>query len=104
MQTRASNNFVSKAFSRNSSTNPRWFFSNVKTKRCENIGVAPLRENGTIVISNTEKVLALNNQFCSEFTKEDFRIPKLTPALSPEMPEINSDIEGKVIDEKPRPF
>ena len=28
------------------------------------------------------------------FTKEDFRIPKLTSPLSPEMPEINVDIEG----------
>ena len=36
----------------------------------------------------------MNNQFCSVFTKEDFRIPKLTLPLSPEMPEINIDIEG----------
>ena len=87
-------NLVSKALSGNSSTNPRQFFSYVKTKRCEDIGVVPLHENGTIVISNNEKAHVLNNQFCSVFTKVDFRIPKLTLPLSPEMPEIHIDIEG----------
>ena len=90
----AYNNFVCKAFSGNSSKNPSQFFSYVKTKRCENIGEAPLFENGTIIISNTEKAYALNNKFCSVFTKEDFRIPRLTLSLSPEMPEINIDVEG----------
>ena len=42
----AYSNFVSKALSENSSTNPRRLFSYVKTKKYENIGVAPLRENG----------------------------------------------------------
>ena len=74
------NNFVSKAFPGNSSTNPI-FFSYVKTKRCKNVGTALLCENGTIVISNTEKLYVLNNQFCSAFTKKDFRIPKLTPPI-----------------------
>ena len=58
-----------------------------------NIGVAPLRENGTILISNIEKAHVLNNQFCTVFTKEDFRIRKLTSPLSPEMLEINIDIK-----------
>ena len=88
------NNFVSKTLSASSSENPRRFFSYVKTKRCENIGIAPLRENGTIVISNIEKARVLNNQFWSVFTKEDFRIPKLTSPLSLEIPKINIDIEG----------
>ena len=83
------NNFASKALSGNSPTNPRWFFSHVKTKRCENIWLAPSCENGTIVISNTEKAYVLNNQFSSVFTKEDCRIPKLTSPHSPEMPEIS---------------
>ena len=34
------------------------------------------------------------DNFSQMFTKEDFRIPKLTSPLSSEMPEINSDIEG----------
>ena len=36
----------------------------------------------------------LNNHFCSEFTKEDLRIPKLVSSFSPAMPEINIDIGG----------
>ena len=62
--------FVSKVFLGNSSTNPRQFFSHVKTKSCENIVVAPLHENGTIVTSNTEKACVLNNQFCSVFIRK----------------------------------
>lgn len=90
----AYNNIVFKAFSGSSLTNPRRFFSYVKTKRCGNIGVVPLRENETIVISNAGKARVLNNQLCGVFTKKDLRIPKLTSLLSPEMPEINIDIES----------
>ena len=56
-------------------TNPRRFFSYVKTKKCSNIRVAPLPGNETILISNDEKARVMNNQFCSVLTKEDFRIP-----------------------------
>ena len=49
--------------------------------------MAPLPENGTTVNS-------VLKQFSSVFTKEDFGIPKLTSPLSPQMPEINIDIEG----------
>ena len=62
----AYNDFASKVFLGNSSTNPRQFFSYVTTKSCENIVVAPLHENGTIVTSNTEKacVLITNSAVC----------------------------------------
>ena len=72
----AYNNFVSKSLS-GSSANSIRFFSYVKTKKCENIGIAPLRENGTIVISNTEEVRLLNIQFCGvTLTKKDLKIFK----------------------------
>ena len=90
----AYNNVVSKAFSGNCSINPTQFLSYVKTKRCENIRAAPLHENKTIVISNTEKACFLNNQLCRVFTKEDFRILKLRLPFSPEIPEINFDNKG----------
>ena len=85
---------VSKAFSGNGSTNPWRFFSIYKINRCKNNGVAPLREDGTKVINNGVKAHVLNSQFCSEYTKEDFRTPKLTLQISPEMREIKNDIEG----------
>ena len=69
-------------------------FSYDKTKRCENIGVAPLSVNRAIVVRSTENACVLNNQFCSVFTKEDLKIPTLTLPFSPEIPEINIDIEG----------
>ena len=70
---KAYNNFVPKTFLGGSSANPRWFFSNVKTKRCENFELALLRENGTIVIVNAKKVCVMNNQIFSVFTKEDLQ-------------------------------
>ena len=51
-------------------------------------------ENETVVISNAEKACVLNKQFCSVLTREDFRIPKLTSPLSPEMANINIDMKG----------
>ena len=39
------------------------------------------------------KKFVLNNQFHSVFIEDNFRRPKLTLPLSPEMPEIKIDIE-----------
>ena len=81
----AYNNFVSKAVPGNSSTNLNGFSHLLKPKDMS-FGVVPLLEKGTIVISNTEESRVLNNQFCSVFTKEDFKMFKLTSPFSPEMP------------------
>ena len=68
--------------------NPKKFFSFNKSRKCENIGVAPLREAGVIKIGNNDKARILNNQFCSVFTTDDGKIPTMTDNEAQSMSEI----------------
>ncbi len=48
--------------------NPKRFWSYIKSKRCENSGVAPLMKDGTLQSDSSTKANMLNNQFVSVFT------------------------------------
>ena len=80
---------------RNFDDNPRTFWRFVQGKRCENNGVAPLKDNGIICSDSKLKAEILNKQFTSIFTKEDTSyLPDLGPSPYPKLPDIIIDCEG----------
>ena len=52
-------------------SNPKTFWSFIKSTRCENPGVAPLMKDGILQNDSTIKSNMLNDQFVSVFTDED---------------------------------
>ncbi|KAJ8020472.1 RNA-directed DNA polymerase from mobile element jockey [Holothuria leucospilota] len=50
-------------------TKPFWNF--IKSKRTDTSGISPLQVHGRLLSTSKDKAKALNNQFCSVFTKED---------------------------------
>ena len=61
------NNIIESAF-QEADTKPFWKF--IRSKRGENIGVAPLKSQGKLLADGRSKAEILNNQFKSVFTKE----------------------------------
>ena len=75
--------------------NPKRFFSFIKSRKCENIGVAPLRDNnGKVHIDDKAKAILLNKQFVSVFSSDDDNCPNMTSPRSPSMPEITVTVNG----------
>ena len=67
----------------------------VKSKKCDRSGVAPLKVNGRTHDSPGEKAEILNEQFSSEFTKEDMSsMPGLGNSSYPRAPDLNIRVEG----------
>ena len=62
------NNIISSAFDDNN-TKPFWKF--VRSKRCDNTGIAPLKDSGHLHTDSQSKANILNNQFTSVFNIED---------------------------------
>ena len=73
----AFNNFVRNCVSPDGVNNPKKLFRFIKSRSCENDGVAPLRENGTLHIDDTKKANILNKQFSSVFSVPNGQIPPL---------------------------
>ena len=90
----AYNNFVRKIIAPNSKQNPKRFFSYIKSKKNENVGVSPLLENGVIKITDTDKARILNKQFCSVFSIDDGVIPILNSRRSTTMEDIKVHSDG----------
>ena len=84
----AYNNYVQKCVNPGETNNPKKLFSFIKSRKCENDGVAPLRDKGKIHINDKEKANILNAQFSSVFSKPDGRIPHLVGPRSTMMPDI----------------
>jgi hypothetical protein len=62
------------------SSNNLWHL--VRSKRCDTMGVAPLKRGGIAYSDGEVKAGILNDQFCDAFTREDlFDLP--APAISP---------------------
>lgn len=85
----AFNNFVKNCVSPDGVNNPKKLFRFIKSRKCENDGVAPLRDNGSLHIDNTKKANILNKQFSNVFSIPDNRIPPLQGQANTPMPEIN---------------
>ena len=65
--------FVNNIVGESLEVNQKPFWSYIKQLRNENIGLPPLRNSkGNLVTSDKSKANALNDQFTSVFTKENF--------------------------------
>ena len=75
---------------------PKRFWSYVKSKGQESIGVAPLKnQDGFLQSDNRSKAEILNHQFSSVFTREDKdNIPSKGPSPYPSMPDIQVTPKG----------
>ena len=72
---------------------PLWRY--IKSKRQDENGVSPLKENGQLYSDGSRKAEILNNQFCSVFTSEDTEnIPKLPGPPNTEMPKFEINVQG----------
>ena len=84
--------YLTNIVSPDSKDNPKRFWSFIKSKRCDNSGVAPLKGPSGITYSdNKSKAQILNDQFCSVFNKNEdpAGIKTKGPSPFPDMPEIN---------------
>jgi hypothetical protein len=70
------NNILSEGLE-NKNSKPYWRF--IKSRRQDNIGIAPLKKEGILHTENKEKARILNHQFQQVFTREDDS-PMPTPA------------------------
>ena len=59
----AYNNYIESCVNPGENNNPKKLFRFIKSRNCENEGVAPLRDNGTLHIDNKAKANILNRQF-----------------------------------------
>ena len=77
-----------------SKSNPKKFFSYIKSKKAESTGVAPLKYNGATHSDSKIKADILNRQFSSVFTSEDdTQLPSLDEDHD-EMPHISISRSG----------
>ena len=83
--------------------NLKRFWSFIKSKKCDNSGVAPLKRDGVAHSDSQVKANILNDQFSSVFTKEDTpTIPSLGHSTHPDLARITVSEEGvqKLLDLK----
>ena len=77
------------------STDTKHFYKYVKYKQKDNITVAPLKKNGSIIIDDQKKANILNEQYCSVFSKPNKDIPPIrSPSVEDTMPEIDINKTG----------
>ena len=75
--------------------NRKRFFFFIKSRKCENIGVSPLRDiKGKVHTADKENANILNTQFTSAFSNDDTITPSMTSTRSMSMPEIIISING----------
>ena len=75
--------------------NPKPFWKYIKSRKQDNIGVAPLKNNGQLVNDSKGKAEILIHQFKSVFTKnQDNTLPKTTKHIKKDIGEITIREEG----------
>ena len=75
-------------------TNPKRFWSFIKSNKRENIGIPTLRVNDKPLTNDRDKADALNSQFTSVFTSERYHIPVIDPLLYFSMPLLDIGTNG----------
>ena len=75
-------------------SNPKRFWSFIKSKRCDNNGVAPLTVNGISHVDEKTKADILNRQFASVFSQDDGVVPHLGQPCCPRMENITIKQNG----------
>ena len=87
--------YVANLLSDDPSNNPKRFYSYIKSKRCDNSGVAPLRKEGRTHADPKTKAEILNNQFSSVFTREDTdSLPSMPHSPYADAPNITIEPNG----------
>ena len=75
--------------------NPNKFWSYIKSKRCDNTGVASLFSDGKLHSDNISKTRLLNDQFSSVFTRTNTSgLPNLGPSPHPDIRRFDVTEEG----------
>ena len=91
----AYNSYISNMLEEDNTTNPKRFWSFIKSKRSESTGVSPLRKEGILYSDSNNKANILNDQFTSVFTQEDTQnIPDKAVSPFPDLPEITIHPDG----------
>ena len=62
---------------KNNNSNSKRLFSYIKSKQIDNIGVAPLKDNGLVYINGHDKARILNSQFVNVFSIDKGDIPQI---------------------------
>lgn len=92
---RTYNSFVNNMICGEMAENPKKFWSFIKSKRCDNTGVAPLMKDGILQSDSITKANLLNDQFVSAFTNEETsKLPDLGPSPHPALPEFEIGCDG----------
>ena len=90
----AHRNYCSNLFN-DSSTSKKRFWSYIKVKRKDNIGVAPLKDGENVYTDAKYKASILNNQFQSVFTTEDLsNVPQLDYSVYPSIQDLDFSTHG----------
>ena len=75
--------------------NPNKFWSYIKSKRCDNTGVASLLSDGKLHSDSISKTRLLNEQFSSVFTRANTSsLPNLGPSPHPDIQRFDVTEEG----------
>ena len=77
------------------SDNPKRFYSYIKNKKQDSIGVSTLKVDKNLVIDDVKKADILNKQYCSVFSEPDGRIPEIaSPPIDTTMKDFDISTEG----------
>ena len=74
--------------------NPKKFFSFIKSKKQDNIGITSLKENGAMFTSDKDIARILNDQFISVFSKDDGITPEIKGPKCPQIGNITITQNG----------
>ena len=92
---RAYNKFIRDSICPNIRNNAKKFFSFIKSRKMEHVGVSPLRDSlGRIQTEDKKKAIILNDQFASLLSKEDDITPHLSSPICTSMPDTIVTLEG----------
>ena len=75
-------------------SNPKRFWSYVKSCRSESMGVPTLQSNNNLHVSNKDKPQVLNNHFEFVFVLDDGILPELGLSNYPPIPNLSFDVNG----------
>ena len=91
----AYNEFIKTCLYENNNSNPKRFYSYIKNKQVDNVGVGPLKDNGKVFIDGKDKDRIVNSQFASVFSTDNGEIPLIqTQYANSSISNIDINAEG----------
>ena len=90
----AYNQYIRECISPNIKNNPKKFFTFIKSKRCDNMGISPLKDKGILYTDDKDKANILNEQFSSVFSQKDCVTPTIPSDPAPSMLDIHVTESG----------